>query len=395
MQPLYLTGSSIVSALGAGLERTFAALREGRSGLRPNDFEPFPPATWIGRIDGVESAPIRGELARFDCRNNRIAQLALEQDGFEDAVARVRERHGAARIAVLLGTTTSGILETELAYRRGGDTEKLLAARDYAATHSMFSITEYVRRRLGLEGPAATVSNACASSAKVFAQAQRLIEAGICDAAVVGGVDSLCLTTLYGFRSLELLSESPCRPCDEARDGISIGEAGGFALLEKSPPRGRGAVALLGYGESSDGYHMSSPHPEGKGALLAMKDALARAESQPGEVDYINLHGTGTPANDHAEDAALCSLFGDAARASSTKGWTGHTLGAAGIVEAVIATLCLEHGFLPGTLNTTRPDPALRTRVVLESEFRPLARVLSNSFGFGGNNCSLLFGHPA
>ena len=140
---------------------------------------------------------------------------------------------------------------------------------------------------------------------------------------------------------------------------------------------------------------MSSPHPEGKGALLAMKDALARAESQPGEVDYINLHGTGTPANDHAEDAALCSLFGDAARASSTKGWTGHTLGAAGIVEAVIATLCLEHGFLPGTLNTTRPDPALRTRVVLESEFRPLARVLSNSFGFGGNNCSLLFGHPA
>jgi 3-oxoacyl-[acyl-carrier-protein] synthase-1 len=393
MRPLFVTGLSIASALGLGLEPTFAALRAARSGLRPNDFEPFPHRTWIGRVDGIESAPIAGELARFDCRNNRLAQLALEQDGFESAVARARERHGAERVAVLLGTTTSGILETELAYRSGAGIEGLLAARDYAATHGLFSLTEFVRRRLALDGPAATVSNACASSAKVFAQAERLIESGACDAAVVGGVDSLCLTTLYGFRSLELLSPSPCRPCDERRDGISIGEAGGFALLEKTPAA-RGAVALLGYGESSDGYHMSSPHPEGAGAQLAMSDALARAGVRPEEIDYVNLHGTGTPANDRAEDAALHSLFGGAARASSTKGWTGHTLGAAGIVEAAISVLCLERGFLPGTLNTSRPDPALRTRVVLESEDRPLARVLSNSFGFGGNNCSLLFGRP-
>ena len=391
MRPLFVTGLCVASALGAGLERSFGALREGRTGLRPNDFEPFPHRTWIGRVDGLESAPVTGALARFDCRNNRLAQLALAQDGFEQAVARARERHGAERIAVLLGTTTSGILETELAYRRGAETERLLAARDYAGTHSLFSLTEFVRARLGLEGPAATVSNACASSAKVFAQAARLIEAGLCDAAVVGGVDSLCLTTLYGFRSLELLSAAPCRPCDERRDGISIGEAGGFALLEKAPPA-HGAVALLGYGESSDGYHMSSPHPGGAGALLAMKDALARAGAQPTDIDYVNLHGTGTPANDRAEDAALHSLFGGATPASSTKGWTGHTLGAAGIVEAVISVLCLERGFLPGTLNTERPDPALRSRVVLESENRPLARVLSNSFGFGGNNCSLLFG---
>jgi 3-oxoacyl-[acyl-carrier-protein] synthase I len=393
MRPLFVTGLSIASALGLGLEPTFAALRAGRSGLRANDFEPFPHQTWIGRVDGLESAPVAGELARFDCRNNRLAQLALAQDGFEDAVARARERHGAERIAVLLGTTTSGILETELAYRSGAETERLLAARDYAATHSMFSLTEFVRRRLALDGPAATVSNACASSAKVFAQAARLIESGVCEAALVGGVDSLCLTTLYGFRSLELLSSSPCRPCDERRDGISIGEAGGFALLEKAPAA-QGAVALLGYGESSDGYHMSSPHPEGAGALLAMSDALARAGARPEEIDYVNLHGTGTPANDRAEDAALHSLFGGSARASSTKGWTGHTLGAAGIVEAAISVLCLQRGFLPGTLNTGRPDPALRTRVVLESEERPLRRVLSNSFGFGGNNCSLLFGHP-
>ncbi len=393
MQPLFVTGLCIASALGTGLERSFAALRSGTSGLRPNDFGSFPHPTWIGRVDGLESAPVAGALARFDCRNNRLARLALAQDGFEEAVARARERHGAERIAVLLGTTTSGILETELAYGHGAETEALLAARDYAGTHGMFSLTEFVRQRLGLEGPAATVSNACASSAKVFAQAQRLIEAGICDAAVVGGVDSLCLTTLYGFRSLELLSAAPCRPCDERRDGISIGEAGGFALLEKAP-QVRGAVALLGYGESSDGYHMSSPHPEGAGALRAMSDALARAGAQPGDVDYVNLHGTGTPANDRAEDVALHALFGDATPASSTKGWTGHTLGAAGTVEAAISILCLQRGFLPGTLNTERIDPALRTRVVLESAQRPLACVLSNSFGFGGNNCSLLFGRP-
>ncbi|MGH8747196.1 MAG: beta-ketoacyl synthase N-terminal-like domain-containing protein, partial [Burkholderiales bacterium] len=212
MQPLYVTGLCIASALGAGLARSFAALRAGTSGLRPNDFEPFPHPTWIGRVDGLESMPVAGALARFDCRNNRLAQLALAQDGFEEAVARARAHHGAERIAVLLGTTTSGILETELAYRRRAETEALLAARDYAGTHGMFSLTEFVRERLRLEGPAATVSNACASSAKVFGQAQRLIEAGICDAAVVGGVDSLCLTTLYGFRSLELLSAAPCRP---------------------------------------------------------------------------------------------------------------------------------------------------------------------------------------
>jgi len=151
-------------------------------------------------------------------------------------------------------------------------------------------------------------------------------------------------------------------------------------------------VALLGYGESSDGYHMSSPHPEGAGALLAMSDALARAGTGPQEVDYVNLHGTGTPANDRAEDAALHALFADSTPASSTKGWTGHTLGAAGIVEAAVSVLCLERGFRPGSLNTERIDPALRARVVLESEQRTLARVLSNSFGFGGNNCSLLFG---
>ncbi len=394
MRPLFITGTAIATALGLGLEQTFQALRERRSGLRFNDFKPFPNATWIGRVDGIEERPVAGPLADFDCRNNRLAQMTLMQDGFVDAVERARERYGPSRIATLLGTSTSGILETELAYQRPDETEALLAGRNYSSTHSLYSVADFIARALHLEGPAATVSTACASSAKVFAQAQRLIETGWCDAAVVGGVDSLCLTTLHGFRSLEVLSESPCRPCDAERDGISIGEAGGLVLLEKTP-RGEQEgveVALLGYGESSDGYHMSSPHPDGAGAVLAMSAALDRAGLRPGELDYINLHGTGTPANDRAEDAAVYSLFGDSVPASSTKGWTGHALGAAGIVEAIVSILCLRRGFLPGTLHTRRLDPALRSRILLENEDHPARRVLSNSFGFGGNNCSLVFG---
>ena len=176
----------------------------------------------------------------------------------------------------------------------------------------------------------------------MFATAARFIEAGFCDAAVVGGVDSLCQTILYGFASLELLSSDPCRPCDEDRDGLTLGESAGFALLEKSEHVGQsGAIALLGYGESCDGYHMSHPHPEGAGAIKAMQQALMRSGLSPGGIDYINLHGTATRANDSIEDKAVHSVFGPSTPCSSTKGWTGHTLGGAGVTGAVIAAMCL------------------------------------------------------
>jgi 3-oxoacyl-[acyl-carrier-protein] synthase-1 len=205
---------------------------------------------------------------------------------------------------------------------------------------------------------------------------------------VVGGVDSLCGTTLYGFASLELLSSQACRPCDEQRDGISIGEAAGFALLEREADA---EFALAGYGESCDAHHMSSPHPQGEGAYLAMNQALQRSGLAPEEIDYINLHGTATKANDLAEDLAVFRLFGPRTSCSSTKGWTGHALGAAGITEAIICTLCLRDDFVPGTLNTTALDPKLKSGIVIKGEKRPLKRVLSNSFGFGGNNCALVF----
>jgi 3-oxoacyl-[acyl-carrier-protein] synthase-1 len=188
-----------------------------------------------------------------------------------------------------------------------------------------------------------------------------------------------------------LASTQVCRPWDAGRDGLNVGEGAGFALLEWAES-GDARVRLLGYGESSDAWHMTAAHPEGAGAAQAMREALARAGLAPEQVDYINLHGTATPLNDAAEDRAVLGVFGPGTPCSSTKGWTGHTLGAAGITEAVFTFLCLEHGFIPGTLNTRQPDPNLGAGIVMDNQERLLRVALSNSFGFGGTNCSLLFG---
>lgn len=391
--PLSISAYTTVNALGRGVAVSLWALQQGKSALRPCDFEDATLDTWIGRVAGLEDEPITGELALFDCRNNRLARLGLEQDGFAQAVGSARERYGARRIGVFIGTSTSGILETELAYRqRDPVTGQLPTGFRYRYTQNIFSVVDFSRRYLGLEGPALAISTACSSSAKVFAAAYRYLRAGLCDAAVVGGVDNLCLTTLYGFSSLELTSPQPCRPWDIDRNGLSLGEAAGFALLEWPGPATAGPL-LLGYGESSDAYHMSAAHPEGIGAVLAMQQALTSAGLQPPQVDYINLHGTATPSNDASEDRAIVQVFGARTPCSSTKGWTGHTLGAAGITEAVFTCLCLEHGFIPASLNTRQPDPKLSAAIVLTPQWRPVNVVLSNSFGFGGSNCSLLFGN--
>ena len=384
----------IVNSLGSGREATLEALRTGRGGLKPCTFETVTLETHVGEVPGVDDAGLPADLAPYDCRNNRLANMAIGQDGFEAAVEAARAKYGPHRIGVFLGTSTSGILSTEVAYRhRDPATGALPAGFDFATTHSTGSLAEFVSRRLGLEGPAFVVSSACATTAKVFANAARMIEAGLCDAAVVGGADSLCLTTLYGFHSLELVSPGPCAPFDIARDGVSLGEAAGFALLERGEAATRaGAVDLLGVGESNDAYHMSTPHPEGLGARLAMERALTRAGLKPADIDYVNLHGTATPYGDAAEDRAITELFGTATPVSSTKGYTGHTLGAAGIVEAIVSVLCMQAGFMPGSPQTRTPDPALGSRYLLANEAAPLDRVMTNSFGFGGTNCSLIFG---
>jgi 3-oxoacyl-[acyl-carrier-protein] synthase-1 len=391
VKPLAISHYTVASALGLGLAPTLAALQAGRTGLAPRDFETAHIGTWLGVVDAVEAVTLAPELADHDCRNNRLAELGLRADGFGAQVRQAAARWGAARVGVFLGTSTSGILQTEVAYRhRDPATGALPSTLHYAQTHNTYSVARYVRAALGLQGPAYVVSTACSSSAKVFAAAQRMIEQGLVDAAVVGGVDSLCMTTLYGFKSLELVSADICRPWDAQRNGLSLGEAAAFALLERDATAPRGW--LLGAGESSDGHHMSSPHPEGAGAAAAMRQALASAGLQPGDVDYLNLHGTGTPGNDAAEDRAVSSVFGATLPCSSTKGYTGHTLGAAGGVEAAVALLALEHGFMPAGLNVQQPDPALHSLYLREPREARLRVAASNSFGFGGTNCSLLFG---
>lgn len=394
MKPLAVTDYTLASALGVGRTATLEALRVGRSGLARKTFESAALDTWIGEVDGVDAQGLPAALADFECRNNRLAWLGLQADGFAASVARARARFGPRRIGVFLGTSTSGILQTELAYRRRDPASGALPADfRYAQTHNTYSVVDFARRVLELQGPAFAVSTACSSSAKVFGNAARLIELGVIDAAVVGGVDSLCLTTLYGFGSLELLSDDICRPWDAQRHGLSLGEAAAFALLERDA--GAPQAWLRGVGESSDGHHMSSPHPEGAGAADAMRAALAQAGVAPGEIDYLNLHGTATPNNDSAEDLAVRTVFGERLPCSSTKGATGHTLGAAGGVEAAISMLALQHGLLPGGLNRRTPDPALRSHYLDATRAAQPRLVASNSFGFGGSNACLVFGAAA
>ena len=393
MKPLAVSHYTLVTALGHGREATLAALKAARTGLAHRPFETAKLDTWLGVVDEADTLVLTGELASFDCRNNRLAELGLRADGFGDAVRHAAARWGAHRVGVFLGTSTAGILQTELAYRRRDPgTGALPADFHYAQTHSPFSVADFVRRALRLSGPVATVSSACSSSAKVFASAQRMIAAGMIDAAVVGGVDSLCLTTLYGFNSLELISTGPCRPFDAMRDGISISEGAAFALLERAPDRASpDEVLLLGTGESSDAHHMSSPRPDGLGARLAMEAALRSAGVVADDVDYINFHGTATPSNDAAEGNAVAALFGARVPGSSTKGATGHALGAAGAIEALVAVLAVRHGFIPAGVNTTVIDPSIAVDYVTETRETPVRVALSNSFGFGGTNGSLIF----
>ncbi len=393
--PLTVRNYSCTTALGCGRVAQFDALKNRRSGLRRNDFGEGAVAdtrldTWIGRVDGLEQLTLPDSLHRWDCRNNRLAWLALQQDGLLDDISAMRERYGAARIALVIGTSTSSIGASEEAYTR---LENNAFPADLARPiiHTPHSLGDFVQAATGLHGPCMTVATACSSSAKVFAQAARLIHAGFADAALVGGVDTLCGSVLFGFNALGLVSADPCRPFDIARNGLSLGEAGGFALLERAETDQNG-LRLVGYGESSDAHHMSAPHPQGAGATAAMREALARAGLLPADIDYLNLHGTATPANDAIEARAVADLFPASLHASSSKGWTGHTLGAAGIVESTFALLAIEHGLAPGMLNSRDPDPACGPQIRFDNDHKEIRFAMNNSFGFGGNNCAVVFG---
>lgn len=390
--PVAVTDMTCVTAFGRGMAEIADALSAMRSGLRPFDGGDVPLAACVGPVDGIDEIALPERFAAYDCRNNRLAEMALHEDDFISAVGTAIARYGAARVGVVLGTSTSGIGSTEAAYQYRARHGTLPPAFDFAHTQELASLSAYIAERTGAEGPAYTISTACSSSTRTFTDGARLIMSGICDAVIAGGVDSLCETSVRGFNSLQLLSPEPCRPNDRNRDGISIGEAGGLALLQRAAAVSDDCgMFLRGFGESADAYHMSSPHPDGAGAIAAMRQALEMARLNAADIGYVNMHGTGSIYNDQVEDAAIAAVLGTDAPCSSTKAFGGHTLGAAGIVEAAICRIALLHGMIPGNLNLRVQDPAFRCRIAARTESARLAHVMTNNFGFGGNNCVLIF----
>jgi 3-oxoacyl-[acyl-carrier-protein] synthase-1 len=360
--------------------------------LRRNDLQGCNLDTWIGRVTGIEEIELPANLQHLLSRNNQLAWLGLQQDEFLAQLEALKSRVRPARFGVIMGTSTSSIGRTEEGYSKLDSEDRMPADYRQPAVHNLHSPGYFVAVATGLDGPAMTISTACSSSAKVFAAAARWIQCGIADAVLVGGVDSLCLSILYGFDSLELISPNPCRPFDQRRDGINLGEACGFALLTRREFSQPADLELMGYGESSDAYHMSHPHPQGKGAIIAIDQAIRRAGISAADIGYVNLHGTASNVNDVIETEAMAERFPASTRASSTKGWTGHSLGAAGILESVIALDALATGLIPGTLHCEMPDPALRFQVATENQQASIRYSMNNSFGFGGSNASLIFG---
>jgi 3-oxoacyl-[acyl-carrier-protein] synthase-1 len=325
-------------------------------------------------------------------RNNQLALAALAQ--IRPAIDAAIARYGAERVGVVVGTSTSGVSATEAAIAARLATGALPDDFHYGQ-QEMGSPAELLSRELGIGGPAYVHSSACSSSAKALASAARLIRMGLCDAVVTGGVDTLCGFTVAGFSALESVSATPCNPLSAGRKGINLGEGAALFLMSREPA----AVALCGWGESSDGHHMSAPDPAGGGARIAMTEALRRAGVKPEQVDYINLHGTATIQNDAMESRAVADLFGSVPAVSSTKPFTGHTLGAAGAVEAAFCWLAMQddnpEGVLPPHLWDGEQDPALPVLNVARPGARlgrPIRYALSNSFAFGGSNAALLFG---
>jgi 3-oxoacyl-[acyl-carrier-protein] synthase-1 len=390
LTPVAITAYQCVSAAGDDAEALWRSLEANRSRLRPIELFELPFATQVGEV--ASALPeLRPSLREYDCRNARLALKALNQGGFRSAVEAAAERCGAERVGVVLGTSTSGIYDSEAAYVHFLEHGRMPADFHFLKRHAAQATAEFLRDELALAGPCYAISTACSSSAKALGAAQRLITAGFCDAVLAAGVDTLCRLTLRGFHSLELISPKPCAPMDRNRRGISIGEAAALLLLEKSGPAHAHRVHLLAVGESSDAHHMSTPHPAGAGAAAAMRRALSGAGVAPAAVDYVNLHATATPLNDLAEARAVAAVFPEDTPCSGVKGLLGHTLGAAGALETLVSVLALERGFLPGTAGLRERDPACPCRVLAEprSGLR-LRHALSNAFGFGGNNASVL-----
>lgn len=379
--PCRLSTPGVVCPLGDSLDAIASALFGGQRGLVPSD------AYTPGRIlplGKVTSALVDDAdwPAGHRSYNNRLLATALQRLDTASLLA----SYSPSRTGVVIGTSTSGIGETEQALAIAGREGPLPDSFRYAQ-QELGAPAQFVAQRLGLEGPTYVLSTACSSSARALASARRLLRSGECDAVIAGGADTLCRLTVNGFASLEAISDAPCLPFSENRNGINLGEAAVLFVVTREP----GGIQLEGVGESSDAYHISAPRPDGSGALSAMGAALTQAGRDINEIDYLNLHGTGTPQNDLMESRAVTDLFSAPPPCSSTKSLTGHTLGAAGALEAAFCWLALQHGKLPLHVYDGHYDPALPYLPLVDNASAKAPRhVMSNSFAFGGNNASLL-----
>jgi len=379
-----ITGFSVCTALGATTEETADALSRGASALRPPALD-LPFETVCGVLPALSALP--ASLARYE---SPVARTVMQlHDELAPSIEHAVRRWGGDRVAVILGTSVGGLAVTEAALAHEAATGALPAGYDVHRQHSLYAVAELLCARAGIRGPRYAVSTACSSGAKVFASAQRLIRAGAADAVVVGGVDSLCQMTLRGFYALSVLSSRACRPFGADREGMNLGEGGALFVVARE---GDGPARLLGVGESADAYHMSSPHPAGAGAKAAMLGALAQAGMDPDGVDHINAHGTGTAKNDTIEARVIHEVFGAEVPVVSTKGATGHTLGAAGAIEAAFAVIALQGQWIPPSLGALPLDPEVAVNVSTSRRALRCRAVLSNSFGFGGSNASVLLG---
>ena len=383
-----ITHRSLVTCLGRGRKIHVEALRSGRTGLAPPKEFDVPFDCFVGEVSDLWSLKFPTKCTGFDNRANRLAFVALQTDEFEVAVQEAIGKWGVARCGIVLGTSTSGMDHLEGVYRNLPEGAPMPSDYRPEQHDSQQAIAAFLHSYLGLEGPVYTVSTACSSSAKALIDAHQLIDLGICDAVVAGGVDTLCLTSLAGFESLELVSRAPCKPCDVNRDGLSVGEGAGLVLVERGAEK---CIRLRGYGESSDGTNMSTPPEDGVGAAIAIAQALKTSGLSADAIAYVNLHGTATPVNDSAETQAILSVLPSAVPVSSVKGAVGHTLGAAGAVEAIISMFAIEEGLIPGNTGLENLDPMVMQNVTKNCREAQLNAVLSNSFGFGGSNCALVF----
>jgi 3-oxoacyl-[acyl-carrier-protein] synthase-1 len=386
-QNIEITSCSIVTSLGRGRTAHVTAMKEGLSGLSENHHLKLPFSCFLGEVAALGTLAFPKDHAAYDNRANRLALAALKSDGFEELALACKDKFSAARCGIVLGTSTAGVEKLEQVYRARDPDAPMPDSYSMQHHDSQQAVTAFLQSYLGFQGPSYSISTACSSSAKAVIDAYQLVKAGLCDVVLAGGVDSLCLTSVNGFESLELMSRQPCRPNDISRNGLSIGEAAAFVLVERDST---GCVRMTGYGESSDGTNMSTPPEDGAGACAAIRKALDRADLAPEDIDYVNLHGTATIVNDATEACAVRAAIGPDVPAASLKGAIGHTLGAAGAAEVILCIYAMEEGILPGNTGLENLDPKVLSNITRHSRTGPIRHVLSNSFGFGGSNCALV-----